>query len=180
MTTNLNLKTFKQYIRFCIIGCLNFGVDLGFYWILTRNVAFFGHIPILAHVLSFSIAILNSYFWNSRWVFHSAKLARVGEHTSRFTKFYVVQTIGLGFSTLCFMLLTTPQWLIPKGGFLIDPQVAFTYHDFLLRHTLLPPFSVINLGPISFHADIIAKFLTAILVSLWNFPANKFWAFKSK
>jgi hypothetical protein len=43
---------------------------------------------------------------------------------------------------------------------------------------VFPSSKLFLLGPLSLRGDIIAKFITAVVVSLWNFPLNKLWAFR--
>jgi putative flippase GtrA len=60
-----------QAVRFRLVGVLNTGIDLGVYVALTRGLAFFAVLPAAAKSLSYSAGLLNSYFTNRAWTFHS-------------------------------------------------------------------------------------------------------------
>lgn len=61
-----------QYIRFCVVGLSNALVDLGILNLLllahpTRNPL----VLLLDNTLAVSLAILNSWLWNTRWTFRA-------------------------------------------------------------------------------------------------------------
>lgn len=87
------VRTFKQFVKFGIIGVSGTIIDLG---ILNVLMFMSGHasgvwFPVFKG-LSTSIAIMNSYFWNRNWTFKSQNDAKVME----FGKFFVTSIIGLG------------------------------------------------------------------------------------
>ena len=58
-----------QFIKFGLVGITNTIVHLGVYYLLL----YFDIHYIIANTLGFLISIMNSYFWNSRFVFKSNK-----------------------------------------------------------------------------------------------------------
>lgn len=85
----------RQFYKFSIIGVSNTIIDFSIYFVLTRTVLTFSFGYLLANVISFSIAVTNSYIWNRLWTFRSASTNKVLE----FTKFYFVNLSGLVLST---------------------------------------------------------------------------------
>lgn len=82
-----------QFVKFGIVGGLNFTIDLG----ILNLLIYFSGITLgfyysLFKALSFLIAVINSYVWNKYWTFKVADTPGVGE----ITKFFVVNIIGFG------------------------------------------------------------------------------------
>jgi putative flippase GtrA len=64
-------KTAKQFIKFCLVGTLNTGVDFGIYLALTRLTDFWYQNLVWASVVSFSAAVLSSFVLNTFWTFRA-------------------------------------------------------------------------------------------------------------
>lgn len=81
-----------QLAKFVLVGGLNFLIDMGvlnfliFYTGISAGAAQSGF-----KAISFSVAVLNSYFWNKFWVFESGKDKKTGGH---FFQFIAVSLIG--------------------------------------------------------------------------------------
>ncbi len=56
-----------QFVKFCMVGVLNNVVSYVTYLVLIR----FGIHYTLANAIGFSISVVNSYYWNNRYVFIS-------------------------------------------------------------------------------------------------------------
>ncbi len=91
----------KQFIRFCIIGTINTGVDFSIYFMLTRTMSFWAAHLVGASVLAFLIANTNSYFLNRYWTFQ----ARLGQHRQQYPKFLAISLCGLALSASLFHVL---------------------------------------------------------------------------
>lgn len=76
---------FEQFGRFAAIGFANTAVDFGILYIL---IAFSGHASggwyTLFKSLSFSVAIIHSYFWNKYWAFDAGKRAMTSKEVISF------------------------------------------------------------------------------------------------
>ncbi len=88
-----------EFMRFIAIGGMNTGVD---FIILNTLIAVFGlgNDPIyfaLFKIVSFSVAVINSFFWNKKWVFkHSTE---TGKNTvSEISPFLSVSLLSLLFN----------------------------------------------------------------------------------
>lgn len=94
-----------QFSKFAEVGVLNTAIDFG---ILNLMIAVTGItsgpgiIPLNA--LALSCAVVNSYFWNRRWVFGSAK-------QGNFVVFFIVTIIGIAINSGIVFLVTT---FVPK------------------------------------------------------------------
>ena len=81
----------RQFIIFCLVGILNTAIDFSVYLFLTRNFNFFSNFFIIANIISFSCAVISSYYLNSRWIFKF----NTDNNTKRFSMFLVVSLFGL-------------------------------------------------------------------------------------
>lgn len=89
-------KQYRQFIKFCFVGTISTLIDVGTYTLLTRALPFFREYYLIANVISFIVALINSYTLNRKFTFRN-KHKKVGV---QFTKYITVYTIGLGLSTL--------------------------------------------------------------------------------
>ncbi|MBD5137887.1 MAG: GtrA family protein [Ruminococcus sp.] len=55
-----------RFIKFCIVGVSNTVISLGIYYIF---IVFDPKLYIIGNIVGFVVSVLNSYFWNSRFVF---------------------------------------------------------------------------------------------------------------
>ncbi len=81
----------KQFIRFGIVGVINTSLDFVIYAFLTRLFLFFDEHYLIANLISFSIATVNSYIFNKYWTFKDNSK----QHKIQYTKFYLVSLCGL-------------------------------------------------------------------------------------
>ena len=86
-----------RFIKFGLIGVLNTLIN----WILFILLNSFGVYYIISNVIAYSISTLNSYLWNSKWVF------KYNEDNVKETsfKFIVLNIIGLTLNTIILYLL---------------------------------------------------------------------------
>lgn len=65
--TDAQVETFVRFVKFCLVGLSNTAVSLGVYYIF---LIFDKSLYIVGNVVGFIVSVLNSYFWNSRFVFN--------------------------------------------------------------------------------------------------------------
>lgn len=86
--------TIRQVIKFVLVGGLNTLIDLGILNLLifiTEIASGFGYSAFKG--ISFTIAVINSYFLNKLWTFKGQS----GEKGKKeFTQFFIVSLIGFG------------------------------------------------------------------------------------
>lgn len=86
-------RTWGQFWRFVIIGFLNMFIDLAvlnlLIWI--TGVGHTGAWYTVFKTISFTVAVVNSYYFNRRWVFRGLEGKKV---TVEFSKFIVVSVVG--------------------------------------------------------------------------------------
>ncbi|MEN8078673.1 GtrA family protein [Clostridioides difficile] len=86
-----------RFIKFGLVGVLNTLIN----WILFILLNNFGIYYIISNVIAYSISTLNSYLWNSKWVFKYS-----GDNVKETSvKFIVLNIIGLTLNTIILYLL---------------------------------------------------------------------------
>lgn len=94
--------TFRQFVKFGIVGACNTVLDFAVYLALTRTSAFWGEHIIMAATVSFLVAVASSFFFNNFWTFRRD----ANDLSSRSIKFLIVATGGLCWNALILGLLT--------------------------------------------------------------------------
>ncbi|GAG94790.1 unnamed protein product, partial [marine sediment metagenome] len=144
---------FIQFVKFAIVGVSNTFIDWAIFFLLTQYFVFFqgGQNEVLAKAISFVVAVVNSFIWNSLWTFRQefkAGLAQGEKGTVQaiyFGRFFVVSAIGLILNSLVF--------------YLARPLTDLVF----VRLEL---------------AQLLALMIATLVVLTWNFLANKFWTYK--
>ena len=85
-----------EFIKFCLVGLLNTGVDVAIFFLLTRT----GIPYLVAQVVSYSCGAANSYLLNKFWTFRSSGLSY-----AEIVRFTAVNLISLGISVIVLSLL---------------------------------------------------------------------------
>lgn len=97
-------KLISQFIRFVIIGGMNTGIDfLVLNLLMWWTGIYEGKMIILLNTMSFSAAVINSYFWNKHWTFKDKDESDIGE----FSQFVAITLVGLIINTGMVYLITT-------------------------------------------------------------------------
>lgn len=104
-----------QVAKFGVVGALNTLIDAGILNLLSAWSGVYSGTPIIFYnSIGFSVAVVNSYFWNKYWTFAS----RDTQYGREFTQFVIVSVIGLVLNTGFVYLLTTfvspPATLAPQ------------------------------------------------------------------
>jgi putative flippase GtrA len=111
-----------QALKFGLVGVLNTALDWGVYYLLTR-FAGMGGLATLAKAISYSVGVLNSYFWNRRWTFGSQ--AGAGK---TLLPFILVNLVGTGINTAALALATGPLKLPELPGLLLATGAALAWN----------------------------------------------------
>ena len=86
-----------KFVKFGLVGVLNTLIN----WIIFTMLNFMGVYYIIANVIAYVIATINSYTWNSRWVFkYNGK-----DQKETTTKFILLNLAGLALNTMILYLL---------------------------------------------------------------------------
>ena len=96
-----------EFAKFAMVGLLNTAIDFCIFYVLI-NYTYLNHengivYLALAHIISFCVAVINSYILNKYWTFKSDDK----DVTVQFSKFMGVSIVGLILSTAILTLLVT-------------------------------------------------------------------------
>lgn len=94
---NILSKDISKFIKFAIVGVINTLLN----WIIFFLLNSLGIYYIVSNVMAYIIATINSYLWNSKWVFGYKK----GIKDSASIKFIVLNIIGLILNTIILFIL---------------------------------------------------------------------------
>jgi putative flippase GtrA len=100
-----------QFIKFAVVGVSNTAVDWIVYYLLINFVLLEVSQKPIAKLVSFIVAVINSYIWNTIWTFRqeyqktvSGKGNVVKKRGMIFMRFVVVSLIGWGVNYIAFRL----------------------------------------------------------------------------
>ena len=131
-----------QVGKYAAIGFFNTGIDLGVFnaMVLATRLEPRGIVAGGFSSVSFTIAVINSYFWNKYWTFRKEGGAKMGE----FMQFVIVSLIGLIINFLYvsgmtkyinpFYGLNAQQWanVVKVTGIFISLAWNFTGYKFMV------------------------------------------------
>lgn len=93
-----------QFSKFVAVGFLNTAVDFIVLNILMKIFKTYkGGKIFFLNVISFSVATINSYFWNKYWTFQD----KSSDAAAQFSAFLLVSVCGAGINSLIVYLVTT-------------------------------------------------------------------------
>lgn len=98
----------KQFSKFIVIGFLNTGIDFAVLNLLLWLTGIYsGKWIFLLNAISFSVAVINSYFWNKYWTFRAKEAGQPVVVAKEFSQFIVITLIGLGINSSIVYGITT-------------------------------------------------------------------------
>lgn len=156
-------KTFWQFIGFALVGVSNTFISEVGYAILI----YFGMHYIPASFISFSLSVVNAYYWNSRHVFNS--------QINRSEKGFRVTMKRFGKTYIAYF-----------GGYVAHALLLAFWVEIvkLSQYMSVPSEWFIGMGIEKFTPDFLGELLAAVLNLIitvpMNFLLNKFWVYKKK
>ena len=98
-------KLAVQFSKFVVIGFLNTGIDFAILNLLMWQTGIYsGKYIILLNAIAFSVAVINSYFWNKFWIFRAGKTEK---QTGEFAQFVAITLVGMALNTATVYIITT-------------------------------------------------------------------------
>lgn len=100
------IAAMNQFSKFLVIGFMNTALDFGILNLLSSASGVTTGLKVgEINIPGFTVAIINSYFWNKLWVFGNNK--EKGSFFGQVPKFAIITTIGLILNSGIIILLTT-------------------------------------------------------------------------
>jgi len=147
----IKLQNLFQFLKFALVGVSNTAVDWIIFFVLKATLIDpeVQTEKNIGKAISFFVAMLNSYLWNTIWTFKNEyKKATAGKDNGKlkkavFGKFVIASLIGWGINVFVFDLISKNI-----GYKLLDKE------------------------------DVLALVAASAAATLWNFFSNKFWTYK--
>ena len=158
------IKSFLQFIKFCIVGLSNTIICEGIYVVLL----FFGVHYLAANIIGNLISILNAYYWSNKYVFK----AEAGEERV-WWKVLIKTYATYGFSMVLSAGLLVFWLEIVKLEQFMGP-VLFLLGNLGILSGLSKIGIVLEAKILS---EILAAAINLIITIPLNYVINKYWAF---
>jgi len=95
-----------QIMKYALVGSLNTGIDFAVLNLLLWMTGIYsGKWIILLNAIAFSVAVINSYFWNKFWTFKDK--GTDGSKVKEFSQFVSITLIGMILNTAVVYFMTT-------------------------------------------------------------------------
>ena len=91
-----------RFLKFAVVGTIGALVDFAVFNILTK---FLQVAPVLASVISFTVAVINNFTWNRYWTYPDSRSKPL---VNQLTSFGLINLIGVAIRTPVFALLYNP------------------------------------------------------------------------
>lgn len=120
----------RQFIKFGMVGVLNFAISTGIYYIF---IYFDKKLYLIGYVVGFIVSVLNAYYFNHKFVFKT-KMNSAKEHIKAILKTYA----SYGFTFLLSMFLlwffvsicNISEKIVPFINLLITTPLNFLFNKF--------------------------------------------------
>ncbi|MBE9525021.1 MAG: GtrA family protein [Chloroflexi bacterium] len=139
-----------RFLRFALVGTIGALVDFATFNLLIK---FFPIDPVLANVVSFSVAVISNFTWNRYWTYPDSRSKPLSR---QLVEFAVVNILGVGIRTPIFAFLS---------AFLIN---IFSETAFLSSMPILTP---------ELLGNNLALAVAIVFVMFWNFFINRYWTY---
>ncbi|NCQ06155.1 MAG: GtrA family protein [Candidatus Moranbacteria bacterium] len=99
-------RVIRQFAKFVIVGGINTGID----FLILNTLIYITGIEtgsgiFVLNSISFSVAVVNSYFMNKRWTFQDK--TKTEQTTIKFSAFFIISIIGLLINGIVLTSITT-------------------------------------------------------------------------
>ena len=112
-----------RFIKFGLVGVLNTLIN----WVLFILMNSMGVYYILSNIIAYSISTLNSYIWNSKWVFKYS-----GDNIKETTlKFIILNVVGLILNTVILYILVDIVSLYKLIALMLTTGIVMIFNYFI-------------------------------------------------
>jgi len=118
---------FRQFYKFSVVGVFNTLIDFLVFLGLIRLISFFGDHVLYANVISFAVAVTNSYILNRRWTFRSSDAGLA----QQYARFFVINLTGLAVNTGLLYIFVYQVHLYDVFGKILAIGITLFWNFFL-------------------------------------------------
>ncbi len=124
--TEQQWQGFMQFVKFCLVGVSNTAISLIVYYIF---VMISKELYIVGNAAGFVVSVLNSYFWNSNFVFKK-KDERTKTIVKTFLAYGTNLVIGTGLLYLFVNIIGISEFIAPLLNLIITIPLNFVMNKF--------------------------------------------------
>jgi putative flippase GtrA len=122
------VRLIKQFSKFVIVGGINTGIDFFVLYVLVKVTGVTSGIELfILNAISFSVAVVNSYFMNKYWTFEDK--SKTEQESFKFSQFFIISIIGIGINGGILTLITgnvSPLFGLSKELWVLAAKLAAT------------------------------------------------------
>lgn len=124
---NSVIATGKQFIKFGIVGILNTLIGLGIYYIFIYiDVSLY----IAGNTVGFIAGVLNSYYWNNKYVFSKSEEGHLGPLMRTFAAYGGTFLLGTALLFIMVQYLHISEWIAPLINLAVTIPLNFLLNKF--------------------------------------------------
>ena len=119
----------EQFIKFLLVGCSNTVVVLVVYYIVVwiAGTKYY----LLGQTIGYGVGILNSFFWNSRFVFSNAQESQGKAFIKMCACYGITYLLQMGVLYVFVEWLSMSEWLAPMIAIIITTPINFVLNKLL-------------------------------------------------
>ncbi|HRX49282.1 MAG TPA: GtrA family protein [Spirochaetota bacterium] len=124
---NYFIITGKQFIKFGIVGVLNTLIGLGIYYIFIYiSVSLY----IAGNTVGFIAGVLNSYYWNNKYVFNKSEEGHLKPLLKTFIAYGGTLILGTILLIIMVQVMHISEWVAPLINLFITVPLNFLMNKF--------------------------------------------------
>lgn len=120
------LKKYEQFIKFGLVGVTNTIISYGTYSLLVL----LGVQYLIANLIGFVISVLNSYYWNNKYVFEKTSQGHGKALSKTFMAYGMTLLLSTGLLFVMVQNLGVPKILAPLPVLLVTIPINYLMNKF--------------------------------------------------
>lgn len=125
--TDNRLDQIMQFVKFCFVGVSNTMLSLIIYYIF---ILFSKQLYLVGNVVGFLISVINSYYWNSKFVFKQVQEQPSKILLKTFLAYGVTLFLGTGLLYILVKVLDVSEFIAPIINLLITIPINYVLNKF--------------------------------------------------
>jgi len=121
------MTTFRQFIKFGLVGVSNTLISLAIYYTF---VLISKDLYIVGNTVGFVVSVLNAYFWNNKYVFKKSQKGNAKPLLKTFISYGCTFLLGTGLLYLMVDIIGISEFIAPIINLIITIPINFLMNRF--------------------------------------------------
>lgn len=121
------IKFVTQFVKFGIVGFSNTAISLGIYYLF---IFINKDLYLIGNAVGFVVSVLNSYYWNSKYVFKKTEEGHLKPILKTFTAYGGTFILGTALLLVMVELLSVSEKIAPIINLVITVPINFLVNKF--------------------------------------------------